>query len=292
MRRFLRGLTPGSTDSRALGRRDRDDHTRFRLRKAGNGPAPTGRCRLRMIYRISDGSYRKERFPFATKEVCLRNFLQVFRPSADELLIIADNVGEATWRMVNQLHANVTRTTICHGAGSWRYGAFDVALAKFDPDDVVYFVEDDYLHVDGARDLLSEGIAIANYVALYDHPDKYASTSDGGPNPFVEHGGEVTRLVRTRGAHWKVTNSTTMTFATTVRILREDRDIWDRHTATRHPYDFQAFLDLRHKGRLLITPVPGFSTHCELAWASPGVDWEAVARAATPNPSAPMPQDR
>ena len=234
-----------------------------------------------MIYRISDGSYRKERFPFATKEVCLRNFLQVFRPTGEELFIIADNVGEATWRVVNELHPNVTRTSICHGAGSWRYGAFEVALSQFEPEDLVYFVEDDYLHVEGSRDLLGEGVAVGDYVTLYDHPDKYLSASDGGPNPLVEHGGEVTRLVRTRSVHWKVTNSTTMTFATTVATLRADRDIWDKRTVTRHPYDFDAFLDLRKKGRLLVSPIPGFSTHCELAWASPGVDWEAVAQAAT-----------
>src|SRR2546430_421950 len=74
------------------------------------GPGAATPRNLKSIYRISDGSYKKERFDFATKEVCLRNFLKVFQPRTEDMLIIADNVGEATWNMVNDLHGNVVRT--------------------------------------------------------------------------------------------------------------------------------------------------------------------------------------
>lgn len=257
--------------------RDLDDDRRLALRTV-TFCAPSGNSpQLRLVHRNSDGSHKKGRFPFATKETCLRNFLEIFRPSREGLLIIADNVGEATWRSVNALHENVVRTTICHGAGSRRFGAFDVALAKCATEDAVYFVEGDYLHLPGSAKVLREGIAIGDYVTLYDHPDKYLSARAGGPNPYVAHGGELTRVIRTRSAHWKVTNSTTMTFAAMVRMLREDRDVRDGHASTRHPFDFKASMDLCQKGRSLLSPLPGYSTHCEVKWASPGVDWEAVA---------------
>lgn len=245
---------------------------RFALR-----PAEDKWRTLKAIYRISDGSYKKERFTFAPKEVCLRNFVGVFRMPATDLTIIADNVGDETFAMVNRLHPNVIRTNFGNGADSWRHAAFDIALKKFNDDDVVYFVEDDYLHVPGAKQALVEGISIADYVSLYDNSDKYINAADGGPNHFVEHGGEMTRVIRTPSSHWKVTNSTTMTFAVTVTTLREDREVWGKFTKGGHPRDFEAFLTLAESGRSVITPIPSRSTHCEYEWAAPGVDWEKIA---------------
>jgi hypothetical protein len=232
--------------------------------------------KLIILYRISDGSGNKMRFPFTTKEVCLRNFLRVFQPSQDDLIIIADNVGEVTWQMVNALHPNTVRTSL-HNTGSWRYAAFEIASKRFPEDRVIYFVEDDYLHLPGSREVLLEGMEIADYVSLYDHKDKYLNASEGGPNPFIEYGGELTRVVRTASAHWKLSSSTTMTFATTVKVLREDRDVWNRHTQGFYPNEFQAFLELARNSRRLVTPVPSYSTHCEPAFAAPGIDWENVA---------------
>jgi hypothetical protein len=230
---------------------------------------------IKSLYRISDGGHAKDRFDFISKEGCLKNFLRVFQPSHDELIIIADNVGDATWDMINALHSNCIRTSL-NNAGSWRYAAFDIAMT-FPEDQVVYFVEDDYLHLPDSAQVLLEGLSIADYASLYDHKDKYLSANDGGPNPFVESGGELTRVVRTDRVHWKLTNSTTMTFATTVKVLREDQHIWERHTRSRTPNDFSAFLELARKSRRLVTPIPGYSTHCEPAFAAPGIDWRRVA---------------
>ena len=46
---------------------------------------------------------------------------------------------------------------------------------NFDDNDIVYFLEDDYIHREGWIDVLSEGFEYigADYYTLYDHPDKY-----------------------------------------------------------------------------------------------------------------------
>jgi len=65
-----------------------------------------------------------------------------------------------------------------------------------------------------------------------------------------------------------MTNSTTMTFATTVKTIREDKDVWMKFTEAAYPQDMKIFLELREKGRTLIQPIPTKATHCEPAWAA------------------------
>ena len=91
----------------------------------------------------------------------------------------------------------------------------------------------------------------ASFVALYDHPDKYLDPSKGG-NPYCQGGAEDTRVYLSDSIHWKITNSTTMTFAAKVSTLRVNEDIIRKHTNTAHPNDFGMFLELREKNQLLI----------------------------------------
>ena len=240
---------------------------------------------LYVIYRLSDNSYQKERF--ATKERSLGNFTKNFYGHYKlELLVDTTNLRDETklWieRPSSILKSSFTtytnQITYFEGgssAASWKF-AFEFTQ-QFSTEDYVYFVEDDYLHRSASYDVLKEGLDRGDYVSLYDHNDKYISAFSGG-NPFVEDDGStVARIFRTNSAHWRTVDSTTMTFATQVKTLREDEDIWKQWTMNGpHPHDFQAFLELNKKGRSLITPIPGWSTHCEERWASPGIDWSAV----------------
>ena len=234
---------------------------------------------MRIYYRISDNSYKKQRF--GDKQKCLENFLATFAPTADELMVVADRCGDAAIDMiqnalVNSRHAlspAIIHKTELGNSGSLRYALQQVVnLGENVP---VYLLEDDYLHLPGSRELLLEGLSLAAYVTLYDHPDKYLPLDRGG-NLFVKNGGEPTRLLRSNLSHWKVTNSTTMTFASTSTVLREDLPIWDLQTRSNHPNDFAAFLTVGQKGRELIVSIPGRSTHCEPMWVTPGVNWDTM----------------
>jgi hypothetical protein len=134
---------------------------------------------------------------------------------------------------------NIVKVSIGHGAGT-----FNLALDKsltYPDDEIVYFVENDYLHKQTAPDVLQEGFDLgASFVALYDHPDKYLDPSNGG-NPYSAGGAEDTRVYLTDSCHWKVTNSTTMTFAAKVSTLKRVEPILRKHTSGTHPDDFQMF---------------------------------------------------
>jgi hypothetical protein len=228
---------------------------------------------MKIIYRISDAGYNKVKPSYIDNEKCLKNCCRMFHDYTYDINIIADNCSEATLNMIRKYidPINIVKVSVGHGAGT-----FNLALTqalKYDDNEVVYFLENDYLHKIGSPEILLEGFKTgASYVALYDHPDKYIN----GANPFVEDGGEVTRVMLTETSHWKLTNSTTMTFAARVKTLREDEEILRSYTQGSYPKDFDMFLALRDKGRALVTPIPGYATHGETAWLSPLINWSTI----------------
>ena len=230
---------------------------------------------MKLIYRISDSGYNKIKPDFITNEICLKNFVDVFLPN--DFTIIADNISKDTKKMILKYVPEdcIQYVKVGHGAGTFNL-ALDLALT-YNDDEIVYFIENDYLHTSDAKKILEEGFDIgASFVSLYDHPDKYLAPDRGG-NPYCDGGAEDTRVYLTNNSHWKITNSTTMTFAAKVKTLKENEKILRDFTNGTHPHDFQMFLKLREYNQLLITPIPGRSTHGETAWLSPLIKWKNYA---------------
>ncbi len=231
---------------------------------------------MKIIYRISDAGYNKIKPTYINNESCLKNFCNVFFDHIYDIHVIADNCSDSTYDMIRKYidFVNIERVSVGHGAGT-----FNLALNKalyWEDDEIVYFVENDYLHKQNSPNILKEGFSLgASFVSLYDHPDKYLDPSRGG-NPYCEGGAEDTRVYLSASAHWKITNSTTMTFASKVSTLKRVEPILRKHTNTTHPNDFHMFMELREHSELLITSIPGYSTHGETAWLSPLTNWNEV----------------
>lgn len=238
---------------------------------SSNAADPKIQCFYRLAPRPA--AEPKAKLPAATKEACLSNFLSAF--PGQTVTIIGDCLNEQLRNDV--LSRGVTLKEVSQGSGG---GAFReaAALAMELPDETaIYLVEDDFLHHRNALPALLDGLSFgAEYVTLYDHPDKYLDPKNGG-NPHVREGGEATRLLCGNYCHWKLTNSTVMTFATTVGQLRKDWRIILRFCGGRYTDDYRLFRKLTRKGRRLISSVPGFATHSETRWLAPFVDWESVA---------------
>jgi len=246
--------------------------------------------KVQAVYRISDNSYKKGKLPGATKECCLRNFLECFPDWP--VKIILDRCQTLTTNMV----ANVAKNratflqTKLSNAGSlmcaidilmqypeyyrrrtraperayrpqkvepW-FPGFAINQHHSNPPDAAYFVEDDYLHdpSKNCQQLILEGLEKADYVTLYDHPDKYEIEYDFG---------ETTKVFKTNHAHWKYTVSTTMTFAARLEALRRDHEIWEKYTKESHPHDHLIFTEIG--SNKLASCLPGASCHTDLAYS-------------------------
>jgi hypothetical protein len=235
------------------------------------------------LYRISNNSYRKDRLPNGTKENCFRNFLSGLLAPEDTLIVVADNVNQDLNQFLEEhlpSNGKLLRVSAGSNAASFK---LQLELAKEIPqDEIVFLHEDDYLYQTtpdplAARQLnnrlVHEGLERADYVSLYDHPDKYMPPSQGG-NPLVsKEGVEVTGIFLTHSSHWKYTNSTTLTFAARASTLVADTPLWNKLA----PADFKAFMKLRRRGRKLATPIPGRSTHAETQWQTPLYDWASLS---------------
>ena len=227
---------------------------------------------MKIIYRISDSGYNKVKPKYITNRNCLWNAINVFKDA--EWHIIADNTSKETNEMINQYcpSASIDYVSVGHGAGTFNL-ALDKALT-FDDNEIVYFCENDYLHKPGSQKIIEEGLNEigADFVSCYDHPDKYID----GANPYVQGGGEMTRVMLSTSTHWKVTNSTTMTFAAKVKTLRKTENVLREYTQGSYPRDFDMFVSLYNSAHYLITPIPGYSTHGETAWLAPLINWSKI----------------
>lgn len=224
---------------------------------------------LKVYYRISDKGKTIGKPDYINNRLCLENFLRYFNKT--DITFVADNCDESTLEWLETFGKEIVRTKL----GNARSCLFtlDFALKRaHDETQFVYFVEADYLHRPDSHKVLMEGLERFEYVTLYDHPDKYMLRS---PNPFVQDGAEETKVYLTASTHWKETNSTTMTFATKISSLRADHDVFTEYCANRNiPDDFRCFTTLtRNKGRKLVSPIPGYSTHGETMYLSPLVKW-------------------
>ncbi len=231
---------------------------------------------MKIIYRISDSGYNKIKPDYINNENCLANAVKVFKDA--DWSIIADNVSKETNDMIQKYKSrdHINYVSIGHGAGTFNL-ALDEAL-EYKDDEIIYFIENDYLHKPESFKIIEEGFSLgASFVSLYDHPDKYITPEAGG-NPYCKGGAEDTRVYLTKSCHWKITNSTTMTFASKVSTLKKVEKTLRDYTTGTYPQDFKMFLDLRNKGELLITPIPGYSTHGETAWLTPLCNWKNIIK--------------
>lgn len=211
---------------------------------------------IKTIYRICDQRNGGTLINGVTKKDCFLNYVDVFGPYG--LTVVADNVKQETLNLIKSFTDDIHMMSLGNSK-SFLY-ALDLAVNNYIDTDTIYLVEDDYLHLKDARKIIEEGIERADYVSLYDHPDKYM---DPSPNPLVCQGAEETRVILTKSTHWKFTNSTTMTFASKAKTLREDDQVLRQFCVTERPLDFQMFCALGRLGKKIITPIPGRSTHCD-----------------------------
>lgn len=161
-------------------------------------------------------------------------------------------------------------------------GSFNIVLQLIEgctiPDtDIVYILEDDYVHKSGWPTLLREGLlgphrpsnATFDYITLYDHLDKYEFSNDA---LRALYSNLQSRIVLSDSTHWRTVPSTTNTFASMMKTLREDLPFYFQYLTR----DNERFRFLEKKGRVLASCLPAASTHAHTDYIAPFTDWGSL----------------
>ena len=139
-------------------------------------------------------------------------------------------------------------------------------------DTIVYLLEDDYLHRPGWSELMLEGFEInSHYLTLYDFD-------------FFIAKGWLCEIFTTPSSHWRAVPATTNTFACKYKTLIEDFEIHQKHSIDgvkevegfHFSKDYDKFWELQNQHRYLISPMPGWSTHCDANHISPIINWKKI----------------
>lgn len=231
---------------------------------------------MKIIYRFSDKGYAKQKLSVVNNENCFKNFCVNFlNKDLSDLILVRDNCYPLTLVQFDSIIKDVSKEgtptiidTNKGNAGSFKF-ALEYAIKNFKDDEIVYFVEGDYIHDLNSKNILTEGYdlmgASVDYITLYAHPDKEMPDRI---NPEY--------VFRSKSSYWRTCESTTMTFSAKVKTLKEDIEVFNKWISGVHPHDHNMFLELKSKERLLISPIPGYSTHGETGWLSPLKDWTRI----------------
>lgn len=213
------------------------------------------------------GTDHKVRPDWFDYEKCFVNLLNTIEGKDIDLHLIMDGKIEDNW--IKKYKDRYISHEIVGGSmkdAGWQM--FKIALddPNIQDNDLIYFLENDYLHVNGwdeyVLDVFSyfEGL---NYLTLYDHNDKY----------FLPLYDDLTSkiFVADKG-HWRTTPSTCGSFIVPKKLWKED---YDFHTSLEGDHNKWIAIS-QEKSRFILSPIPGLSTHCMEGLLSPTIDWKQI----------------
>lgn len=203
-----------------------------------------------------------------SKEKCLNNLLKIFNNKV-KIHAIHDGPEGPLLDILKQ--NNVLINKIYYGDNNQSL-MYNLNYAKnLSKTDIIYFVEDDYLHAHDALNVLKEGFDVSdrineeNIITLYDIPDRYTREDD------IDYHQTLIKLGETK--YWKTAESTTCTWAVKQSLFNSK--IYD--IAIKFGLrDRELFRYLRSQNIILFTPMTGSSTHCHNPFLSPFINWETI----------------
>ena len=127
-------------------------------------------------------------------------------------------------------------------------------IGKEQGEDLIYFVEDDYLHFEP---MLEEMIASYERIASQLNKDIFMCPAD---YPYLYMNNENTNILIGNKRHWRTINKTLCTFLTTKNLLDKYWDNFYQTCLDRHD-PFEKYLNEIYKNEICISPLKSLSLH-------------------------------
>ena len=127
-------------------------------------------------------------------------------------------------------------------------------LGKSEGKDLIFFVEDDYLHYENS---LEEMISTYERVSSQLNKDIFMCPSD---YPYFYMSNEKTSLLLGSKRHWRSINRTLCTFLTPISFLEKYWENFKKNCQDRHD-PFEKYLNELYEKELCISPIKSLSVH-------------------------------
>jgi|TARA_B110000211_G_scaffold209570_1_gene247009 hypothetical protein len=140
-------------------------------------------------------------------------------------------------------------------------------------EDLIYFVEDDYIH---KKNAINEMIFTYERIASQLNKEIILCPAD---YPYLYTKAELTQNYLGHEYHWRKVNETLCTFLTSKEIIDK---YWDKYVSMceREHAPFEKPLHDIYEKELCISPIPSLAIHCtninSIFGLSPNVDWKKI----------------
>jgi len=146
-------------------------------------------------------------------------------------------------------------------------------IAKNQCKDLVYFVEDDYLH---QQEAIREMIFAYERIASQTNRELILCSTD---YPYLYAKIDPTNIFLGSTKHWRVVGETLCTFLTSLNILQKHWDKFISMCQFEH-YPFEQPLHDIYKSEYCLSPIPSLALHCtnvnSIYGLSPTMNWKKI----------------
>tara|TARA_B100001123_G_C15132763_1_gene956053 strand:- start:83 stop:1117 length:1035 start_codon:yes stop_codon:yes gene_type:complete len=185
--------------------------------------------------------------------------------------LISLNIDEfkSNIKKINAKNEEVTENQISNMCNIHK----SLQIAKDQSKDLIYFVEDDYLH---QNDTIKEMIFVYERISSQVGKELILCPTD---YPYLYTKTDVTNIFLGSSKHWRTVNETLCTFLTSKIILEK---YWEKliSMCQIEHYPFEQPLHDIYKLELCLSPIPSLALHCtnvnSIFGLSPNMNWKKI----------------
>ena len=187
----------------------------------------------------------------------------------NSLISLDLNEFKTNIKKINAKNENVTENQMSNMANIHK----SLLISKNQCKDLVYFVEDDYIH---QKDAIIEMILSYERISSQLNQELILCPAD---YPYLYTKAEPSYLFLGSSKHWRSVNETLCTFLTSIKILEKNWDKFISMCQFEH-YPFEKPLHEIYKTEYCLSPVPSLAFHCtnvnSIFGISPTMDWKKI----------------
>ena len=146
-------------------------------------------------------------------------------------------------------------------------------IAKEQADDLVFFIEDDYLHFEP---MIDEMIASYERISSQLKKDLFMCPAD---YPYLYMNNEKTNILIGNKRHWRTVDRTLCSFMTSKKMIEEH---WEKliNMSQEEHSPFESPLHEIYEKEICLSPIPSLAIHCtninSVFGLSPNIDWKKI----------------